>query len=112
VFEASGSVGWYLLRVESGDGAVQVMEGEEEEEVAMVGNTMGDYRNVKCPLSGVDIHDLKDPVWDQEQIIYEREAIEVRPSFYPPLPSALHWHWRYVRCVYERRQKISTHHPW
>ena len=75
-----------MLRVESGDGAVQVMEGEEEEEVAMVGNTMGDYRNVKCPLSGVDIHDLKDPVWDQEQIIYEREAIEVRPSFYPPLP--------------------------
>jgi hypothetical protein len=58
---------------------MQVMQGEEEEEVAMVGNTMGDYRNVKCPLSGVDIHDLKDPVWDQEQIIYEREAIEVRP---------------------------------
>lgn len=57
----------------------QAMEGEEEEEIAMVGTTMGDYRNLKCPLSGVDIHDLNDPVWDQEQIIYEREAIEVRP---------------------------------
>jgi hypothetical protein len=52
------------------------MEGEEEEEVAMVGSTLGEYRNNKCPLSGIDIIDLEDPVWDQMKVIYERSAIE------------------------------------
>eukprot|EP00242_Pyramimonas_sp_CCMP2087_P003346 CAMPEP_0198232124 /NCGR_PEP_ID=MMETSP1445-20131203/115563_1 /TAXON_ID=36898 /ORGANISM="Pyramimonas sp., Strain CCMP2087" /LENGTH=202 /DNA_ID=CAMNT_0043912775 /DNA_START=381 /DNA_END=989 /DNA_ORIENTATION=+ len=53
----------------------EAMPGEEDEEIAVLGSNIGDYRNAKCPLSGVDIHDLKDPVEDAQQIIYEKDVI-------------------------------------
>eukprot|EP00959_Pyramimonas_sp_CCMP1952_P085505 1788695-Pyramimonas_sp.AAC.2 len=28
----------------------------------VIGGNTGDYRNTKCPLSGLDLHEIKDPV--------------------------------------------------
>eukprot|EP00240_Pyramimonas_obovata_P013730 CAMPEP_0118928550 /NCGR_PEP_ID=MMETSP1169-20130426/5780_1 /TAXON_ID=36882 /ORGANISM="Pyramimonas obovata, Strain CCMP722" /LENGTH=243 /DNA_ID=CAMNT_0006870557 /DNA_START=21 /DNA_END=752 /DNA_ORIENTATION=- len=52
------------------------MPGEEDAEMLVIGSNTGDYRNTKCPLTGLDLPDIEDPVQDREKIIYERKAIE------------------------------------
>eukprot|EP00241_Pyramimonas_parkeae_P010727 CAMPEP_0114248016 /NCGR_PEP_ID=MMETSP0058-20121206/13336_1 /TAXON_ID=36894 /ORGANISM="Pyramimonas parkeae, CCMP726" /LENGTH=251 /DNA_ID=CAMNT_0001361371 /DNA_START=62 /DNA_END=817 /DNA_ORIENTATION=+ len=53
----------------------QAMPGEADADVAELDSTLGDYRNSKCPLSAKHLHDMVDPVEDQERIIYERTSI-------------------------------------